>query len=142
MKHGKFNISWQIVRVQARRHKNVADKIDLILDYMNTSPSECKLKRVVNWLQMTSYAYADNATKDMFNSAISRVYAIELSGCSCVYDSMLDCVDIADIQAVMKDLSKRKYGFMMNRTPAAHISFVHMLENGANIRGHQPQLQL
>jgi hypothetical protein len=126
-KANKFSLPWQIVRVQVRSIKNVPQKISRVVAFLKDNPNAHNYERVMNWLKMTQVAYKGD-DRLLFDPAIH-----ELTTHKSRYDSQADTpVDLskfstADIQMVLKDLSKRKYGFQFATTPKDHIAFVEAL---------------
>jgi Asp-tRNA(Asn)/Glu-tRNA(Gln) amidotransferase C subunit len=132
----KFNIRWQIVRVKARGIKDVSKKISYVMNFLTTYPNMHNRGRVLNWLKMTSLGYKNEESDDIqrqFDRAIDYVDQLEKQQS----DNMYDAVDLSnsfrdisteDLEAVYKDLSKRKYGFQYDRVPKAHTEFVQRLK--------------
>lgn len=118
MRSNKFNIHWQVVRVNARAIKDVSAKVAFVIDWYNTNQNVHNYDRVSNWLKMTSYAYED---KSAFTS-------IEVSNNMNDIDNNLSSVSKEDLRMVFKDLSKRKYGFQYKSVPVAHTEFMLELE--------------
>ena len=131
MKVNKFNIHWQIVRVKARQIGNVFKKIEFVLDYLFFHPNIFNYERVLNWMKMTSIAYSvGTKERDEFERTLK--YLAEYKH---LYSSNVDIgndltkVSTEDLQMVLKDLAKRKYGFQFKQVPKDHVGFVQMLEN-------------
>jgi hypothetical protein len=53
----KFNISWQLVRTEARDIKDVSEKISFVLRFLKDHPNKHNYGRVHNWLRMTKLGY-------------------------------------------------------------------------------------
>lgn len=126
-KANKFSLPWQIVRVEARSIKNVSQKINKIVAFLYDNPNAHNYERVMNWLKMTQVAYKGD-DRLLFDPIIQTLTVRKPR-----FDSQTDThVDLskfstADIQLVLKDLSKRKYGFQFATTPKDHIAFVEAL---------------
>lgn len=125
MKVNKFNIYWQIVRVKARDIKDVDEKINFVVEFLEQKPNTHNLERVRNWLKMTSLGYT-GANRKKFEKVLEALDGESYSSKDLPND--LTKIRTADLQLVHKDLSKRKYGFQFNKTPQAHIDFMEALE--------------
>lgn len=131
-KANKFNISWQIVRVNARSIKNVNDKVEYVLSFLKDNPNKHNYERVLNWLNMTKLGYkSDQHAIDVFDSAIESITHHKTDRFSSEEDSPNDLEDISteDLKKVYKDLKQRKYGFQYKSVPIAHTKFLNELEN-------------
>ena len=125
----KWNIDWQLVRVQARSLKNWNEKKTFILNWYRDNPSSQNYSRVMNWVRMTCMGY-----KISPNDTITELKTIEVqSGLSDT--TTMKHVSIEDLQKVLKDLTKRKYNFQFKgQTPQGHIDFVETLMGEINSR--------
>ena len=127
----KFNISWQIVRTDARDIKDVDDKISFILRFLNDHPNKHNYGRVHNWLRMTKLGYKSEPEKaNKFEDALDKIenkkekyFSEEDPG------SDLESIGKDSLEKVYKDLKKRKYGFQIKTVPKAHTEFLSKLEN-------------
>ena len=130
MKSNKFNASWQLARVQAKKIKDVSLKVEHVMLYFTKNTNIHDQDRVLNWLATTAMAYRDSATKEIFSQAANFVRSIECDS----YDntSTVQNLSINDIKLVHKDLASRKYGFQFKKVPQAHIDFVIELEGIIN----------
>ena len=118
----KFQIHWQIVRVKARKIKDVERKIDFVKQFLISYDSLENKERVKNWATMTSMGYRDKSIKDLFKAFLQWISSYS-------YNSKDLHNDFAehpneDLLLVYKDLSKRKYGFQYSKTPKSHIDFM------------------
>ena len=66
MKSNKFNASWQLARVQAKKIKDVFLKVEHVMLYFTKNTNIHDQDRVLNWLATTAMAYRDSATKEIF----------------------------------------------------------------------------
>jgi hypothetical protein len=130
-KTNKFNISWQIVRVNARGIKDVKDKVYYVLNFLKNNSNKHNYERVHNWLNMTKLGYktAPESTK-VFDSALEYIEHHKNDKFSSEEDSPNDLkvVSTEDLQKVYKDLKQRKYGFQFKSIPKEHIKFLSLLE--------------
>ena len=124
----KFNIHWQIVRVDARAIKDPAKKITFVLKFLNSHKNAHNYGRVMNWLKMTGVSYKGDDRK-LFEDAVANLQKNE-SKYSSQEDNENDLskVDRSDLEKVYKDLSTRKYGFQFKTVPKAHTEFMSNLE--------------
>ena len=131
----KFDIQWQIVRTQARDIKDPEKKVDFVLEFLFDHPNIPNKERVLNWLRMTSVAYPDPETKEIFKDA--QDYIRENSQKFTRGDNTTKISDVSDKDLLMvyKDLSKRKYGFQFKKVPEAHTQFMKRLEVEMGKRG-------
>jgi len=124
----KFNPIWQLNRVQAKKIKNVKDKVDFIIEYYNKYYTISDKERVLNWLNMTKLGYNGIHKKNriFFDEAI-----LELNKSNPTkFDNFSKIEDLSDDEKkmILKDLSARKYDFRMNsKVPKDHIEFVNKL---------------
>jgi len=126
----KFNFAWQLVRVQARKIKDVEQKIQKVVEYLKENPNIHNYDRVHNWMKMTALGYKGNtAAISLFNQAIK-----ELEDHKSKYDDPFDneadlhLAKTEDLKAVLTDLNSRKYDFQYSSVPKAHTEFVKQLE--------------
>ena len=122
----KFNISWQLVRVKARKVKNVEDKIEFVLNFLKKNNSKENFGRIINWLKMARLGYKDMSKRQLFMDALNVAEMIKCDAKDNVNDLSLIISD--DLLMVYKDLSKRKYGFQYKSIPKSHIEFVTKLK--------------
>ena len=122
----KFNISWQLVRVKARKVKNVENKIEFVLNFLKKNNSKENFGRIVNWLKMARLGYKDMNKRQLFIDALNLIGKNKYDARDNVNDLSLIISD--DLLMVYKDLSKRKYGFQYKSAPKSHIEFVTKLE--------------
>lgn len=124
----KFSLPWQIVRVEVRSIKNVPQKINKVVAFLNDNPNVHNYERVMNWLKMTQVAYKGE-DRLLFDPAIHNLTTHKSSYASAT-DTEVDLAKFstAEIQMVLKDLGKRKYGFQFSSTPKDHVDFVEALQ--------------
>lgn len=127
MKVNKFNIHWQIARVNAKDIKCVDSKIHYILNFLYANSNVFNYHRVMNWLNMTKLAY-NQQIRDVFDNYINELKLNESNFSDVDSDNDLDLIDIDDIIKVYRDLNKRKYNFQYNKTPKDHIMFMNLLQ--------------
>ena len=127
-KADKFNIHWQLVRTRVRNIKDVDQKINQVMSFLNRDKNIHNYGRVHNWLKMTGVAYKGDQRKK-FEDAVSSLEANK-SKYSSTEDSENDLSKMSkdDIRLVYKDLAKRKYGFQYKSVPKAHTDFVNKLK--------------
>lgn len=123
----KFNINWQLARVQARKIKDVEVKIDFVLNFLRKNNSKNNFGRVVNWLKMTRLGYRDVDKRQLFIDALNLIEGAEYNAEDKAND--LSMVASDDLLMVYKDLSKRKYGFQYKSVPKDHIEFINKLKS-------------
>jgi hypothetical protein len=128
MRVNKFNIHWQIVRVDARAIKEVHAKIAFVLKFLNAHKNIHNYERAVNWLKMTGVAYKGEQ-RTAFEEAVAKLEAAKAKY-SATEDTEndLDKVSDEDIKKVYKDLSTRKYGFQYKTVPKDHTDFMAKLK--------------
>lgn len=122
----KFDIEWQLVRTRAKFQKDPVQKIQSVMGFLKAKPNIFNRARVVNWLKMTAHAYSDLKVKQAFKAAEDEVGTLTFS----TEDNTTTLGDTSteDLEAVYKDLSKRKYGFQFKQVPKAHTEFMSALE--------------
>ena len=127
----KFNIHWQIARVQAKAIKSIKDKINHVITFLEENPNHHNYIRVINWFKTTAMGYPkDSPQREAFHDMIDILaeniedYINEMDD----NDNDLTKISTEDLQAVLKDLGKRKYNFQFNKTPQDHIDFIDAVE--------------
>lgn len=125
----KFNIYWQIVRVKAKEYKDVNDKIEYVLTFLDKYPNIHNYGRVLNWMQMTMLAYQGDK-KAVFKGVIKDLIDHRKDYEENPEDMPNDLSKISkeNLEMVYKDLQNRKYGFLIASAPKSHIDFVRKLE--------------
>jgi hypothetical protein len=126
----KFNISWQLVRTEARDIKDVTEKISFVLRFLKDHPNKHNYGRVHNWLRMTKLGYKSQPKEaSKFDKALEALDK-KKENYSSEEDYETDIKDLSDekLQKVYKDLKKRKYGFQIKTVPKAHTEFLSKLE--------------
>lgn len=126
----KFNISWQLVRTEARDIKDVSKKISFVLRFLKDHPNKHNYGRVHNWLRMTKLGYKSQPQEvSKFDNALETLDK-KKENYSSDEDYETDIKDLSDdkLQKVYKDLKKRKYGFQIKTVPKAHTAFLNKLE--------------
>mgnify|MGYP003630828843 CR=1 FL=1 len=118
----KFNIRWQLVRVKAKKIKDVENKIEFVLNFLKKNNSKENFGRIINWLKMARLGYKDTNKRQLLDLA-------EKIKCD-VRDKVNDLSLIIsdDLLMVYRDLNKRKYGFQYKSIPKSHIEFVTKLK--------------
>lgn len=125
----KFNIKWQIARVNARDIKDVDDKIDHVMKFLDSNKNVHNYGRVHNWVKMTGVAYKGDDRKKFEDTLDSMEKNKEKYSSTDDNDGDLKKVSTEDLRKVHKDLSKRKYGFQYKTVPKAHTDFMNQLDN-------------
>ena len=59
----KYDIHWQIVRVQAKKYKDISSKINYVLDFYSNHKTLDNHERIMNWLEGLAMGYRDVHTK-------------------------------------------------------------------------------
>lgn len=109
----KYNLKWQLVRVAARQHKDVRDKVATALAYFEQDTNRHSYERVVNWLEGLHMGYRRSSKEacDYIDNVIEQVKAVEvvLEG-----DTEVDIrtVDSALLLRVYKDLYARGWKWL------------------------------
>tara|TARA_R110000824_G_scaffold62061_5_gene164569 strand:- start:4833 stop:5240 length:408 start_codon:yes stop_codon:yes gene_type:complete len=122
----KFNIRWQLVRVKAKKIKDVENKIEFVLNFLKKNNSKENFGRIINWLKMARLGYKDTNKRQLFIDALDLAEKIKCDVRDKVNDLSLIISD--DLLMVYRDLNKRKYGFQYKSIPKSHIEFVTKLK--------------
>jgi hypothetical protein len=61
----KYNIDWQIVRVQAKKYKDIATKINYVLEFYKKHNTIDNHERIINWLEGLAMGYKNPHDKAM-----------------------------------------------------------------------------
>jgi hypothetical protein len=132
----KFNIHWQIVRVNARKLKDVGEKIDYVKRFIVKHPNIFNFDRVMNWAKMTKVAYPKHSIQQsLFTNFIHQLeqYQEDYEDPNDM-DNDLTKISIENLKLVYDDLKKRKYGFQFKTAPKDHIEFMKELKDELNSR--------
>ncbi len=125
MKTNKFNIHWQLVRLEAKGIKNPRDKLNHVLKFLDDNPNQHNYNRVINWVLMTSYGYRylplyENAYRGLLKNKYKYSDPNDM-------DNDITKVDVSKLKALMNDLFGRKYNFQYDKTPEDHKDFVNYI---------------
>ena len=134
----RFNIDWQVARVNARSIKDIDTKIDYVFDFLTKhGSSKHNYDRVKNWLNMSRLGYKNEAVREIFEDARAT-----LEDMAILFNEDVDTAndfaayDDTTLLAVWEDLSKRKYNFQFKgRMPETHVIFMHSLHTELVSRG-------
>jgi hypothetical protein len=127
----KFSFPWQYTRLSAKEFKDVYEKVDYVLDFLNNNSNIHNYNRVMNWLSMTALGYPKGSierqefldTKERLESQKDLYTDLEDS------DNDLTKIPTPDLESVWKDLKKRKNNFMHGGVPPKdQIDFMKNLE--------------
>lgn len=126
MRSNKFNIHWQIVRVLAKKEKDVFRKGEIVKDFYYACMNTHNLDRVNNWFTMTALGYKDVEKKaillEMRDGLAPTDNEVDMS-------NNLDDVTIEELRMVQKDLSKRKNSFFHGgKAPKTQVAFMKVLD--------------
>ena len=127
----KFNIHWQHVRASVRSIKDVTQKVEYVVSFLNKNPNIHNFNRVMNWLDMTALGYPKDSeqrqvfydTKSQLEEQKDKFSSFEDS------DNDLSKIPTPDLESVWKDLKKRKNNFMHGGVPPKdQVDFMKNLE--------------
>lgn len=135
----KFNLEWQLKRLSAKKEKDVQSKVDLVAEYAFKDfiikdgikvYSKNRIIRSLNWARTTKMAYhkRNQLAVDIFNCFIDT---LNNKSISLLKDDDIDIcsIDKKEIISLLKDLERRKYGFMFNGIkPKDHNNFINKLK--------------
>lgn len=133
----KFNIHWQVVRLEAKGLRSVSHKIELVLSWLRSNSNQHNYERVMNWLRTSGYAYS-NLEKQEFERA--RLYLLRNKPRFCMdkedMDDDFNAYSKGVLEALLKDLENRKYAFQYGgQAPVSHNEFVDKLRDALQQRG-------
>lgn len=130
MKVNKFSILWQIARTEARAIKDVSEKIEYVLDFLNMHANVHNYGRVMNWAKMTGIAYSKGSEQRKLLDAFVSYLEVYEDHYKDIKDDSNDLTDIKTekLRLVLKDLESREYKFQYTLAPKAHIEFVKNLK--------------
>ena len=127
----KFSFPWQYTRLSAKEFKDVYEKVDFVLDFLNNNSNIHNYNRVMNWLSMTALGYPKGSeerqlfldTKERLETQKDLHANLEDS------DNDLSKIPTSDLESVWKDLKKRKNNFMHGGVPPKdQVDFMKNLE--------------
>lgn len=64
----KYNVHWQVVRVQAKKYKDVDSKLNYVLNFYKAHKTLDNHERIMNWIEGLAMGYKDLSTKAKINS--------------------------------------------------------------------------
>ena len=64
----KYNVHWQVVRVQAKKYKDVDSKLNYVLNFYKAHKTLDNHERIMNWIEGLAMGYRDLSTKAKINS--------------------------------------------------------------------------
>ena len=134
----KFHLNWQLVRTKARSFKKVADKINLVMNFLKKYPNIHNYGRIDNWLKTSKMAKSNDPNKDeLFADALNSLHDnAQKYSSSEDPDIPIEDVSSKDLLEVYNDLRKRTYGFQMKgKIPPAHTAFENDLKKELDKRG-------
>ena len=125
----KWDINWQIVRVNAKQIKDYDTKFHYVIDWFKEHPSENNYGIIKNWIKMTCMGYKKSPT-----TWIEIIDKVKILSFPFIVDNF-EHQATEDLLKVFKDLSKRKYNFQFKgRTPKGHNIFMELLEEELDYR--------
>ena len=133
----KFNTEWQDTRTDAKKLKDVDEKIAFVKKFINDNPTKANLGRVLNWTRMTKLGYSTSPEKQSkFDDFIDYLERNEdkYSG----EDKDVDLNDISEERFVKiyKDLINRKNDFQHEgKRPKTMVAYLAKMKSVANERG-------
>ncbi len=127
----KFNIHWQLVRTNARDIKDVTEKIEYVLNFLDGHANKHNFKRVLNWAKMTGLGYPKGSKERKLFTHMEHYLQENVERYDSEKDDINDVtwISTVELQKVLKDLKSRKYNFQFGKTPVAHTEFVAKLED-------------
>jgi len=123
----KFDFGWQLVRTEAKKIKDINQKIGYVLNFLESNPSPENWGRVHNWLRMTKLGYKE-ADRKYFDTALEKIETSRGNYNETDTETDLEKIPTDQLRKVYTDLKKRKYGFQFKTVPVAHTEFLHKLE--------------
>jgi hypothetical protein len=132
----KFNTEWQDARTDAKKIKDVDDKIAFVKKFINDSPTKANLGRVLNWARMTKLGYSTSPEKQSkFDDFIDYLQNNEekYSG----EDKDVDLYDISEerFKKIYKDLINRRNDFQHGgKRPETMIAYLAKMKSVAKER--------
>lgn len=104
----KYNLKWQLVRVAARQHKAVEDKVATAMAYFNDDVNKHSYERVLNWLEGLHMGYRRSSKDacDYIDGVIAQVKATDVVR-SDDSDVSISSVSDEDLMRLYKDLYTR-----------------------------------
>jgi hypothetical protein len=132
----KFNTEWQDARTDAKKIKDVDEKIAFVKKFINDSPTKANLGRVLNWARMTKLGYSTSPEKQSkFDDFIDYLQNNEekYSG----EDKDVDLYDISEerFKKIYKDLINRRNDFQHGgKRPETMIAYLAKMKSVAKER--------
>jgi len=114
MKVNKFNLQWQIVRLQARELKDVELKIVHVIQFLQHNKNVHNYERVMNWCKMTALGYKKSGKDAKFAPMIETLLEYKKYYINNVEDTVeeWELTSTETLVALQKDLKKRTNNFM------------------------------
>jgi hypothetical protein len=132
----KFNTEWQDARTDAKKIKDVEEKISFVKKFLNKNPTKANLGRVLNWARMTKLGYSSSPSKQsQFDDFIDYLENNEEK-----YSGEDKDVDLHDISPekfvkIYKDLINRRNDFQHEgKRPKTMIEYLAKMKSVARDR--------
>lgn len=125
-KVNKFNIHWQIARLQAKELSEASEKVSLVLRFLVENPNSHNYERVLNWVRMSGMSAKGHHAKRQYEEAEHWLRKQQAEFVDPVDTSnSLTPVETEVLVAVLHDIEKRSYNFQYNgHKPKDHVEFV------------------
>ena len=123
----KYNIHWQVVRVADKNEKDIEKRIDQVFEFLMANKSKENFERVKKWLRMSPLGFKDQQKKQLYGESLRYLTSIESMFTQT--DRQCDFTQYTkqQLQAVYKDIAKRKYTFQSKGAPKSHNAFIDKL---------------
>lgn len=141
----KYNLAWQIVRVQCRDFKSVGEKINHAEAFLKSNANRHNFERVMNWLEGLKRGYIN---RNEFAVEMCQAAIDDLNENKNLYseyeDTQVNVEDysLTDIKALYNDLQKRSLKWLAggyhHKEQEDFLDMLanHLITNGVNIKNH------
>jgi len=131
MRSNKWNISWQVARVRAKKIKDVQERVEFMQEWLNQHNHYENVDRIKNWYRMCIMSSGGDR-RAVYQKAYDQL-ADYVRTHEFIKEDMRDELDDFEkwqLRDVLNDVDARRYDFQYRgKQPPGHKQFVQRLEN-------------
>ncbi len=128
MRSNKWNISWQVARVRAKKIKDIQMRVDFMHEWLLIHNYRVNIDRIANWLRMSMMS-ANYESTIIYKKALYKLLEVrDLEEGDLPNDVKAYARDPI-IEDVLKDLEQRTYSFQFKKLPPGHYEFIKRIKD-------------
>jgi len=141
----KYNLAWQMVRVQCRDFKSTGEKINHAEAFLKANANRHNYERVMNWLEGLKRGYIN---RNEFAVEMCQAAIDDLKENAHLYSAQEDTevnisnYSLSDVKSLYNDLQKRSLKWLAggyhHKEQEAFLDMLvdHLTSNGVSIKNH------